>query len=229
MMVRVAATAEAAAEVAAGMIARRLRSAVARRGQATVAFSGGSTPALMLALMAQMALPWDSIEVFQVDERIAPIGHPDRNGGLLAALPIRRRQIHAMPVTASDLDAAARRYAARLPERLDVVHLGIGDDGHTASWPPGDPVIDSTRSVDLCGVFNGWRRMTLTPGAVNAARSRVVLAVGETKASMIERWLAGDRSLPIQRVWRTNTVLVTDNTTTSTTTSTAAPERAGRN
>lgn len=121
-----------------------------------------------------------------------------------------------MPATATDLDAAAARYAASLPERFDVVHLGMGDDGHTASWPPGDPVIDSPYAVDVSREFNGRVRMTLTPTTVNRARMRVVLVTGAGKAPMVERWLAGDPAvpvpvpIPIQRVRRTGTVVVLD-------------------
>jgi len=164
----------------------------------------------MLRTLAGLDLPWGQVQVFQVDERVAPDGHPDRNAPLLDVLPIPSRNLVLMPVAARSLDAAIRRYARRLPERLDVVHLGIGDDGHTASWPPGDPVIDSPEAVGLCGEFNGRVRVTLTPRSVNSARCRLVLATGASKAAVIERWLLRDRSLPIQRVQRTATVVVLD-------------------
>lgn len=245
------------ARVAAEVIARRLRDAVRRRGSATIAFSGGSTTPPMLAVLATLDVPWPAVEVFQVDERVAPDGDPDRNVGQLAVLPLtdvrppaghgdsghgdsgqgdvgqcRTAVLRAMPVTSTDLGAAAARYAASLPEQFDIVHLGMGDDGHTASWPPGDPVIDSARRVDISGEFNGRVRMTLTPGTVNRARMRLVLVTGAGKAPMVERWLAGDSSipipdpdpdpipdpdpnpnpnpLPIQRVRRTDTVVVLD-------------------
>jgi 6-phosphogluconolactonase/glucosamine-6-phosphate isomerase/deaminase len=194
----------------AGSIGRRLRAAIGRRGQAHVAVSGGSTAPPMLAALALHDLPWDRVDVWQVDERVAPDGHRDRNAGQLAGLPARH---HLMPVTAKDLRRAAARYAAALPTRLDVVHLGMGPDGHTASWPPGDPVVDSTRPVDLCGEFNGWIRMTLTPTAVNGAAGRVVLITGADKAPAAAAWLKrhplGSR-LPISRVARTDTVVVLD-------------------
>ena len=206
--------------VAAEMIARRLRDAVRRRGSATIAFSGGSTTPPMLAVLAMLDVPWPAVEVFQVDERVAPDGDPDRNVGQLAVLPLtdgrppagqdRAAVLHAMPVTATDLDAAAARYSASLPERFDIVHLGMGDDGHTASWPPGDPVIDSARPVDISGEFNGRVRMTLTPGTVNRARMRLELVAGAGKAPMVERWLARDTTIPIQRLRRTDTVVVLD-------------------
>jgi 6-phosphogluconolactonase/glucosamine-6-phosphate isomerase/deaminase len=201
---------EDAAGWAARSIARRLVGAVRKSGRASLAVSGGSTAPPMLAAMAACDVPWDVVDVWQVDERVAPDGDRDRNANQLTALPGRH---HLMPVTARDLRRAAARYAATLPERLDVVHLGMGPDGHTASWPPGDAVVDSERAVDLCGEFNGRVRMTLTPRAVNATRSRVVLVTGTDKASVVAAWLAdhplGSR-LPIGRVRRSDTVVVLD-------------------
>ncbi|CAB4538983.1 MAG: 6-phosphogluconolactonase [Actinobacteria bacterium] len=200
----------AAAQAGAAWIARRLRGAVRRHGVATVAFSGGSTPARMLTALATLDVPWEAVQVYQVDERVAPDGHPARNLALLDVLPLSRAQLHAMPVTVRDLRRGARRYGASLPARLDVVHLGIGDDGHTASWPPGDPVIDVAEPVALCDPYAGFVRMTLTPAVVNAAAARIVLAVGASKQPVVEGWLAGDRTLPVTRVRRTGTVLVVD-------------------
>lgn len=210
MDITVAPDQQAAANEAATWIARQLRNAVARRGAASVAFSGGSTPALMLAALARERVPWPSTTVFQVDERVAPDGDPDRNAGLLDVLRPLRPLIRLMPVTSTDLGAARRRYAALLPDRLDVVHLGLGDDGHTASWPPGDPVIDERRAVAMSAMFNGRVRMTLTVPTVNAARHRIVLATGDAKAAALERWLLHDRSLPIERVSRAATRVVLD-------------------
>jgi 6-phosphogluconolactonase len=201
---------EDAAAWAATSIARRLAGAVRRRGSAALAVSGGSSAPVLLTALAAVDLPWDRVEVWQVDERVAPDGHPDRNANQLAAFPGRH---HLMPVTARDLRRAAARYAAALPERLDVIHLGMGPDGHTASWPPGDPVVDSTKAVDLCGEFNGRVRMTLTPPAVNAARGRVVVITGAEKAPAVAAWLKhhplGAR-LPISEVARSGTVVVLD-------------------
>ncbi|MFN8023867.1 MAG: 6-phosphogluconolactonase [Acidimicrobiales bacterium] len=210
MQVRSCTDPAAAASAAADAVARRLRFAVLRRGLAHVAFSGGSTPVMMLADLARSTVPWAYVHVYQVDERVAPDGDPARNRNLLDVLPIPARQLHAMPVTVRDLDAGAARYAAKLPDRFDVVHLGIGDDGHTASWPPGDPVIDHAGRVATSGRYAGYVRMTITPRVVNSARARVVLAVGATKRPVIERWLDGDRTLPVQRVRRTDTLVVVD-------------------
>ena len=192
------------------MIARQLRNAVSRRGAATVAFSGGSTPALMLVALAELPVPWDVTTVFQVDERIAPDGDHDRNATLLDVLRPHRPVIHLMPVTDGDPRAAIGRYADLVPQHLDMVHLGLGDDGHTASWPPGDPVIDDPGVVALSQEYKGRVRMTLTVGVVNAARRRLVLATGAAKASIVERWMLHDVALPVERVGRTNTVVVLD-------------------
>ncbi|CAE7941470.1 pgi1, partial [Symbiodinium sp. KB8] len=151
----------------------------------------------MFEALLDLDVPWTEVAVWQVDERVAPDGDDARNANQLTGLAERCR-VHAMPVTAADLRAAARRYAAGLPDRIDVVHLGGGDDGHTASWPPDRPAIPtSDRPVELVDEFNGLPRMTLTQSVVGAARARVVLATGERKRPMIERWLLGDDDLPI--------------------------------
>jgi len=212
----VAPDAQTAALEAASWVARQMRNAVARRGAATVAFSGGSTPALMLAELALLPVPWSATTVFQVDERVAPDGDPDRNAGLLDVLRElrlprpQRPTIHLMPVLVPDLQHATDRYTALLPDRLDVVHLGLGDDGHTASWPPGDPVIDAGGSVAVSGEYKGRVRMTLTVHAVNGARRRMVLATGSPKAGIVERWMLHDPDLPVNRVNRSGTLVVLD-------------------
>jgi 6-phosphogluconolactonase/glucosamine-6-phosphate isomerase/deaminase len=195
---------------AAIAIARRLRDAHRRRGAATVALSGGSTaPAMIGALLAEQ-VPWEAVTVWQVDERVAPDGHKDRNAVQLVGLPC---EVRLMPVTEADLGAAADGYARSLPDRFDLVHLGVGDDGHTASWPPGNhDVLISERLVELVPPFNGRQRMTLTPKVVNAARARLVLATGAVKRPVLERWLEGDRSLPIATVKRTATTVYLDST-----------------
>lgn len=196
------------AAVAGERIARRLRDAVRRRGAATLAVSGGSTAPPMIEALMSLDVPWAHVQVWQVDERIRPDGHVARNANQLAGVPCR---VHLMPVTAGDRRAAARRYAAGLPDRFDVVHLGIGDDGHTASWPPGHPdVVRSPRAVEVVGDFNGHDRMTLTGWVVNAARIRLVLTSGAAKRPMVERWILRDPSLPVTAVRRTATVVVLD-------------------
>lgn len=190
------------ADAAGRWCAGRIRAAVGARGEAVVAVSGGtSAPALFVALL-ERDVPWESVTVWQVDERVAPDGDPARNAEQLGDLPCR---VRLMPVTEADLSTAARRYGATLPPRFDVVHLGLGADGHTASWPPGDAVVDSGDLCEVIGAFNGHRRMTLTPRAVNAARARMVLAYGASKAPVVDQWLRGGSPLPVERVRRAGT------------------------
>jgi 6-phosphogluconolactonase/glucosamine-6-phosphate isomerase/deaminase len=197
-----------AAARAAQEIATRLRAAIDANGRAALAVSGGSTGPKLLGALAAAELPWDVIGIWQVDERVAPDGDPARNANQLADVPGTH---HLMPVTAPDLAAAAAEYAAGLPERFDVVHLGMGPDGHTASWPPGDPVIDSTKPVDLSQPYQDHVRMTLTPPIVNGAAARVALITGADKATALAQWLDGDGGgLPIARVTATDTVVVLD-------------------
>jgi 6-phosphogluconolactonase len=210
MEVRVNPDAGAAAADAADLLARRILRAVHDRGRCHIAVSGGGTPEPMFRALAERDLPWDRLHVHQVDERVAPRGDPARNVGMLSVLPLPAGNLHPMPVERARLTVAARAYAALLPERLDVVHLGIGDDGHTASWPPGDPVIDSPDPVALSAPYQGLVRMTLTPPVVNAARSRLVLIAGRSKAAAVRRWLLGDDNLPVQRVRRAGTTVVLD-------------------
>jgi 6-phosphogluconolactonase/glucosamine-6-phosphate isomerase/deaminase len=198
------------AAMAARHLAFRLRDAVRRRSTASLALSGGSTAPPMISALLADDVPWDRVEVWQVDERVAPDGDETRNANQLNGLS-ERCAVHLMPVTASDLRAAARRYALGLPSRFDVVHLGVGDDGHTASWPPGRPEIASSpRRVELVDEFHGQPRMTLTTSVVDGARSRVVLARGASKRPIIERWLLGADDLPISWVRRTATRIYLD-------------------
>src|SRR5271166_6961671 len=199
---------QAAAERAAAIIAEDARTAVAARGKFTMAVSGGHTPWVMLRALANEDVPWANVEVFQVDERVAPAGDPDRNlthlyESLLAHAPIKRGQIHAMPVELPELEAAAKQYAGTLrafsgtPPVLDLVHLGLGPDGHTASLIPGDPVVDVTDAdVALTGVYQGRRRMTLTYPILNRSRRVLWLVTGSEKVGMLGRLLAGDESIP---------------------------------
>ncbi len=213
---------EALAERGADVLAHLLRTAVGERGRATVAISGGSTPGAMLAALARRPVPWEQVHVVQVDERFAPDGHPDRNLTLvrerfLAALPGTAPTIHPMPVTAGDPDRAAARYAAELvelagdPPILDVVQLGLGSDGHTASLVPGDPVLEVDGSdVAVTGPYQGRRRLTCTFPLLARARRRVWLVGGEAKADALARVLAGDRTLPATRVPRRASLWLVD-------------------
>ncbi len=195
------------AVAAATWLGPRLQDAVRDRGVATLAVSGGDSAPPMFEALLQLDVPWESVTIWQVDERVAPDGDPSRNALQLAGFPCT---VRAMPVTDVDLPSAARRYASSLPERFDVVHLGLGDDGHTASWPPGHDVVDSTQGCEVIGEFNGFERMTLTPMVVNAARLRLMLTYGESKAPMVRRWLLEDPTIPVSRLRSPSTIAFLD-------------------
>ena len=222
MRIDALADADAVARTGAALTAAEARTAVAARGRFIVAFSGGHTPWQMLRALADEEVPWPGVHVVQVDERVAPAGDPDRNlthlrESLLAHCPLRPEQIHPMPVEAADLEAAIRRYALTLediagaPAVLDLAHLGLGPDGHTASLVPGDPVLDVTDAdVALTGLYQGRRRMTLTYPALNRARRIVWLITGREKADMLERLCRGDRSIPAGRIDQHQALVLAD-------------------
>jgi 6-phosphogluconolactonase len=203
--------AAAVARRGADEVAGAARVAIASRGRFTFAVSGGRTPWAMFRALGDDDLPWESIGVWQVDERVAPNGDPDRNlTSLVQALP-EATELHAMTVAEEDLDTAAERYAASLPEAFDLVHLGMGDDGHTASLVPGDPVVEVTdRDVALTREYLGRRRMTLTRPALDRSRLVLWLITGEDKAAMLPRLLAGDGSIPAGRVSAEEQLVVAD-------------------
>jgi 6-phosphogluconolactonase len=222
MKVEVLADAESVAKRAATLIAADARAVVAERGRYSMAVSGGRAPWLMLRQLADEDVPWASIRVFQVDERIAPAGDPDRNlthlhTTLIEHAPLKPDQIYAMPVEASNLDAAASQYGETLsnvagsPPILDLVHLGLGPDGHTASLIPGDPVLNVTDAdVALTGVYQGRRRMTLTYPVINRARRILWLVTGGDKVEMLKRLRNGDTSIPAGRINAQDALLLAD-------------------
>lgn len=198
---------------ATGVLSRALADALGAKPRVSMAVSGGSTPWPIFRSLARTPIDWQRVDVYQVDERVAPDGNPARNlTGLREALLDRiPAVVHPMPVDEPNLDAAAERYAADLPEVLDVVHLGLGDDGHTASLVPGDPVLAITdRAVALTAPYRGHRRMTLTFPALARAASIVWIAAGTEKAPMIQRLIDADPSIPAGRVPRERAVLLTD-------------------
>jgi 6-phosphogluconolactonase len=201
----------AVAHAAAALIAKDARAALGH-GRFGMALSGGHTPWAMLRILAKANVAWVGVEIFQVDERVAPEGDTDRNlthlrESLLDRVPIPPAQVHPMPVDATDLGAAASRYAETLravagsPPVLDLVLLGLGPDGHTASLVPGDPVLNVTNAdVGITGEYQSRRRMTLTYPALDRARRVLWLVTGEEKADMLARLCQGDRAIPAGRV-----------------------------
>lgn len=208
-----------AAHAAADRIAALLAHAVSERGRASLAVSGGTTPWLMLARLAHAALPWSRVDLLQVDERMAPDGDDARNlthlEAALTGTAAAAARLHPMPCGGGDADAAAAAYAqvvVALGGPIDVAHLGLGDDGHTASLAPGDPVLHvADRPVAATAhPFNGTRRVTLTYPAINAAHHVVWLVAGASKAPMVTRLEAGDPSIPAGRVEQARAVLCAD-------------------
>jgi 6-phosphogluconolactonase len=214
--------ADSVARAAATAIAADARAAIATRGRSVLAVSGGHTPWIMLRALAREDIPWAGVHICQVDERVAPDGHPDRNlthlrDSLLQHAPLRPEQIYAMPVESPDLEAAARQYALALreiagsPPVLDLIHLGLGPDGHTASLVPGDAVLDVTDlEVAPTGVYQGRRRMTLTYPVLNRARRILWVVTGSEKMKMLHRLYDGDVSIPAGRVRREQGLVLAD-------------------
>src|SRR5246500_1520760 len=222
MQIKIHSDADAVALAAAKLIAKTAREAVATRGKFVMAVSGGKTPWIMLRHLAQEDVPWKGVHVVQVDERVAPEGNPDRNlthlrESLLEHAPLRPGQIHAMPVEAGNLETTCVQYARTLaeiagpPPVLDLVHLGLGPDGHTASLVPGDAVLNVTNTdVALTGIYQGRRRMTLTYPIINRCRRVLWLVTGVEKAGMLTRLQAGDVAIPAGRVSGDRAVVLAD-------------------
>ena len=222
MKIEVYSDADAVALEAAKLIAQAAQEAVGARGKFVMAVSGGKTPWIMLRDLAREDVPWKGVHVVQVDERVAPEGDPDRNlthlrESLLEHAPLRPEQIHAMPVESGNLEAACAQYAHTLekiagsPPVLDLVHLGLGPDGHTASLVPGDPVLDlKDADVALTEIYQNRRRMTLTYPIINRSRRVLWLVTGSEKAGMLTRLQAGDVSIPAGRVSSDRAVVLAD-------------------
>jgi 6-phosphogluconolactonase len=222
MQLEVLPDAESVARRAAERIAAEARAAVGVRRHFFLAVSGGHTPWQMLRFLAEQEIPWNAVHLFQVDERAAPAGDSDRNlthigESLLRHVPLAPDHVHAMPVEDRDLAAAAARYAGALdrvvgkPAVLDLVHLGLGPDGHTASLVPGDPVLEVTQSeVAVTGPYQGHRRMTLTFPVLDRARSILWVVTGAEKAGMLARVQARDRSIPAGRVCGDRALVLAD-------------------
>jgi 6-phosphogluconolactonase len=202
---------DAAARRAADLVAASAREAIEARGRFTFAVSGGRTPWAMFRDLADEDVPWGKVGIWQVDERIAPDGDADRNLTSLLPMIPPEADLRPMPVTEADLEAAAARYARSLPDVFDLVHLGMGDDGHTASLVPDDPVLDVTdRDVAVTGEYRGLRRMTMTYRVLDRSRRVLWLIDGDDKTFMVPRLMAGERSIPAGRVATADQLVVVD-------------------
>jgi 6-phosphogluconolactonase len=211
----VADSTQAAATRAAELIAAAGGEAVGERGVFEMAMSGGHSPWAMLAIMGELEeMPWGETELFQVDERVAAPGSEERNlTHMVLGLAISYQSVlRPMPVTSRDLEAAALEYEESLPERFDLIHLGLGPDGHTASLVPGDSVleVDDRRVAVTGGEYQGTTRMTLTYPEIDNARQLLFLVTGEDKREPLAKLLAGDESIPAGRVRNDRVTVVAD-------------------
>lgn len=201
--IEILADADAVARRAAEYVATAARAAVADHGRFTFAVSGGRTPWAMFADLAEEEVPWQLCDIYQADERVAPYGDPDRNlTHLLASLPPDgEADVHPMPCEDPQIEVAAERYGDSLPDSFDLVHLGLGPDGHTASLVPGDPVLELTgQAVGVTGQYQGRRRMTLTYDGIARASEVLFLVTGSDKVDALAKLRAGDTSIPASRI-----------------------------
>lgn len=219
-------TDDRAAQEAAAFIAREVLQALESRGRFCFAVSGGRTPELMLQALAQHRLPWGQIHLFQVDERIAPAGDKSRNAvqlsrALLSQVPLPDANVHLMPVELSDPEVAATTYEETLirvlgtERQLDLVHLGLGSDGHTASLVPGDPLNQDPGEVGISQMYQGHRRMSLLGAPLSRARSRLWLVTGEEKKEALSKLLRGDSGIPASALAREHSLLIADASATA--------------
>jgi len=223
MNFRVLPDAGAVAQTGAAAIAEAVRSSVAARGRCSVALSGGRTPWLMLRALHDHEVLWQQVEIFQVDERVASADSPERNllhlRESLASIAFPPESLHPMPVEERDLVAAAASYGRTLanlagtPPMLDLVHLGLGADGHTASLVPDDPVLEITDAwVGVTEPYQQYRRMTLTYPVLNGARAILFVVSGEDKAEALVRLSRQDPTIPAGRIKNANVTVLADRT-----------------
>jgi 6-phosphogluconolactonase len=221
MKIQVLPDADAVAKAGAAVLAEAARAAVETRGVCTLALSGGRTPWVMLRALQHEDLPWHQVKIVQVDERVAPADSPDRNlehlRESLSSTPLLPDDLYPMPVEESDLAAAAARYARTLeglagaPPTLDLVHLGLGPDGHTASLVPGDPVLEVTDAwVGVTGTYQQHQRMTLTYPVLNRAHAVLFVVTGDEKADALLRLSRHDPTIPAGRIENQSVTVLAD-------------------
>ncbi len=222
IQIRECETADDVAVAGANFIHACAAEAITERNQFTLALSGGSTPWRMLGKLAEYDLSWQRVKIFQVDERVAPDGDPERNlvhiqKEFADRISLPSENLYAMPVNSEDLDEGARRYQRDLiqvagePPVLDVIHLGLGGDGHTASLVPDQPVLETTDwDVAITDTYSGRRRMTLTYPVINRARHILWLMTGEGKAEMLKRMVQSDHEIPAGRVNQMHAIVIAD-------------------
>jgi 6-phosphogluconolactonase len=208
--------------MAADWLTERITEDVTARGRCVIAWSGGETPWQTLEQLITRQVPWHAVHVVQVDERIVGDDDPRRNFTRIHELLCKRGRLeeshlHPMPVGRPDPDLAARDYAKTLasvagsPPILDMVQLGLGTDGHTASLLPGAPTLKITdRDVAATETVAGTRRMTLTLPCINRARAHCWIITGTQKAVRLRELLAGREEIPAVRVARDEAIVFAD-------------------
>ncbi|MBT4890162.1 MAG: 6-phosphogluconolactonase [Rhodospirillales bacterium] len=214
--------AQSVADKCANIIADHMMQAINQHAKFTIAFSGGSTPIPLFQRLSTLTLPWDKVHIFQVDERVAPDGDENRNYNnlkthLLDHISIPPAQVYAMQVATLSSWKAAETYETLVrkhtgtPPCFDLIHLGLGEDGHTASLIPKDPVLKNSDSyVATSQVYNRYERLTFTYDTINATKCILWQVTGKKKAKMLKRLISGDTKIPAGRIVRDQAIIVTD-------------------
>lgn len=223
MNLQITDTPESVAKLAATFIANEARSAIQNRGRFIMAVSGGKTPWIMLRHLAEEKIDWDKVHVFQVDERIAPEGSVDRNWTHLQESFLKEKEatkaihLYPMPVTVPDINTGADQYTQSMhdlmgvPAVFDLIHLGLGSDGHTASLIPGDPVLKvMDREVALTGLYQGHQRMTLTYPILNRSRKILWVVTGKEKQLALQQILNKEKSIPGGTILQNHATIMAD-------------------
>jgi 6-phosphogluconolactonase len=200
------------ARASAAYVAAHMGQLRGRPGPFTFALSGGKSPWLMLAELGHEDVAWEGTTIYQVDERVIPLSDDLRNlKHINEALGANDATIEAMDVESPELNEAAYDYASKLPSRFDLIHLGLGPDGHCASLVPNDPVLEVTdRLVAISGPYQDTVRMTLTYPALARADQLLWLVSGDDKREALAKLLDGDTSIPAGRVVAGASLVMTD-------------------